>query len=385
MSMRAGVLIAAAAALLAWLIAVPGPLWPPAPAQSEELAPAKMQAVFGTASADGDALSVTGADRDSALQVLPGLQIDASSLTVLRYRAEDFPSTLELVLVWRTAEEPQETRSATLPAPGRGTRAFDLSTLKHWRGTVVEVGLGQFPVPHQVPEGSGFEPFKIEALRLESPSLGNSLALFLDALSAPRPWSLRSINSLGRELGARGGGEPIPVLAIALAAFAGVLLALCWRDRRRVLAVVAGAAFALWLLLDLAWQSQLSAQNRLTRAARAEGPVADAALADAAAQVREWLAERRPRAKVLVIASAPYVGYRIVYHLIPADAALGGGLLAINRRPPAGTVLVVHDQVEPQIVDGELRYAGATLPNVILLTRKGPLQIVEYLGEEAAP
>lgn len=384
MNLRACVLIAAAVALLAWLIAVPGPLWPLAPAQSEELVPAKMQPVFGTASADGDALSVTGADRDSALQVLPGLQIDASSLTVLRYRAEDFPSTLELVLVWRTAEEPQETRSATLPAPGDGTRAFDLSTQKHWRGTVVEVGLGQFPVPHQMPEGSGFAPFKIQALRLESPALGNSVALFFDALSAPRPWSLRSINSLGRELGARG-GEPVPALAIALAAFAGVLLALRWRDRRHVLMIVAGAAFALWLLLDLAWQSQLAAQNRLTRAARAEGRVADVALADAAAQVREWLAERRPQAKVLVIASVPYVGYRIVYHLIPTDAALGGGLLAINRRPPAGTVLVVHDQVEPQIVDGELRYAGATLPNVILLTRKGPLQILEYLGEEAAP
>ena len=99
--------IAALLAVLAFIIALPGPILPLMPVRVDNIEPAAMSPVYGKAVPDSDgSLFVTGTDRDTALQVKNTLSIDASALSVLRYRARGFPATLELALSWRRADDP---------------------------------------------------------------------------------------------------------------------------------------------------------------------------------------------------------------------------------------------------------------------------------------
>jgi hypothetical protein len=385
---RARALVAAlAAALLTWLLALPGPAWPWLPADVQDLDPGAMTAVYGQAgpAADGS-LFVTGTHRDTALQVLPGLALDAGRLKVLRYSARDFPATLELALTWRRADDPLHSHIATLPAPGQGVRSFDLGQLPDWHGTVIELGLGQFPVPHLVQEDRGFKQFHLELLRLESPTLGSGLALLGDNLTAPRPWTHSSINSLGRELRADD-STPALAMVLALAVFVAVWLLLGRRRGEhagRLLMPVAVAVLAVWLLIDLSWQRQLSAQNRLTRAAAQDGARADAGLVAVAAQLSGWLSEHRPDSKIVVLAVTPFAGFRLAYHLLPLDVAAGTGvLLPGGARPPAGTVLAVYAPMLPSRAGQELRWPELAIAELGELAQLGPVRLYEFRDPES--
>lgn len=386
MSRRYSLPIAMLIAILAFMLALPGPVLPPWPESTHDIEPAGLQPVYGKVQPEPDgSLFVTGTERDTALQVKQGLRVNAESLSVLRYSANDFPATLELALTWRRADEPLETHIATLPAPGTGSRAFALSGFPEWKGTIIELGLAQFPVPHHVPDGRGFQPFHLEALRLESPALANGIALFFDALIEPRPWTHHSINSLGRELDSGYGKPPIAALLAGLAAFA-----ICWwfligrqtsKPAFRCMPVVAAAALA-WLLLDMGWQARLSAQNRLTMASTADGMRGDKDLVDASDRLRDWLARHRPKAKILVLASAAYTAHRLVYLLLPLDVAVAtGALRAGAKQPPARTLLVVYAPLLTTRDGHELRWPEIGMRNLMDLAQLGPLRIYEY-GED---
>lgn len=385
MSRARSLSIAALLAALAFVVALPGPIWPLAPAHVDSIEPATMRPAYGKAVPDsGGSLFVTGTDRDTALQVKSELSIDASVFSVLRYSARDFPATLELALSWRRADDPLETHIATLPAPGSGSRAYDLSSLDEWKGTIIELGVAQFPVPHHVPNGRGFRPFHLDALRLESPALSNGIALFYDALIEPRPWTHHSINSLGRELGAANGNPPMVALLAGLGTFIVVWLVLAWRQVRTKsgrLAPVVAAVALVWLLLDMGWQARLSAQNRLTTTAAAAGIRGDEDLVEAASNLRTWLGEHRPDAKLLVLASAAYSAHRLVYLLLPFDVAVANGALRAGKDyPPAGTLLVVYAPLLTTRDGHELHWPDIALANLIDRAQLGPLRIYEYGG-----
>ena len=67
------------------------------------------RAVFGSATARDSRLHVEAAAADfSALQSTRPAGVEARDFQVLRYRFADFPRTLELSLVFRTAEHPDD-------------------------------------------------------------------------------------------------------------------------------------------------------------------------------------------------------------------------------------------------------------------------------------
>ncbi len=387
MTRARALVVAAVGAVLVWLVALPGPAWPLLPDYAEDLDPGAMTAVYGQAgpAADGS-LFVTGTYRDTALQVLPGLKLDADRLRVLRYSARDFPATLELAITWRLDDDPLQSHIATLPAPGDGVRSFDLGRLPQWRGTVIELGLGQFPVPHLVQEDRGFKQFHLQSLRLESPALGNGLAQLGDTLTAPRPWTHSSINSLGRELRADD-GAPALAMVLALAVFVAIWLVLGRRRGDhvgRLLMPVAVAVLAVWLLIDLSWQRQLSAQNRLTREAAEDGARADAGLVAVAGELSHWLQQHRPDSKVVVLAVTPFAGFRLAYHLLPLDVAAGTGvLLPGGGRPPAGTVLAVYAPMLPSRAGQELRWPELAIAELEELAQLGPVRLYEFRDPES--
>ncbi|MGH8171961.1 MAG: hypothetical protein ACREPX_02365, partial [Rhodanobacteraceae bacterium] len=110
--MRRGVF--ALALLASWMILVlwaAGVEWssPLAPAERHEFLGSEFVAVFGSGEAAEDRLRVEAANADhTSLQSLRAVSVDASELSVLRYRFVDFPRTLELSLVFRTADEPND-------------------------------------------------------------------------------------------------------------------------------------------------------------------------------------------------------------------------------------------------------------------------------------
>jgi hypothetical protein len=374
-SVTAGIFVV----LLAWAVALPGPVWPVLPAHVETIRPVELQARRGTALAmDGGTLKVWSADAGSALQVRDALGLDAQTLDVLRYGATGFPSTLELVLVWRRADAPGTVHSVTLPAPGNGTRAFELSQSPEWRGTIVEIGLAQFPVPLLADAASAFRPFEIDTLRLESASLASGARAFVDQLSAWRPWTQRSINSLGRELG-HGEGMTLVTLVVPLLAFAVWLYACrpAFARRRAAAHVLAGACALTWLVADGAWHLQLLRHNDLARATAATGGVADAPLAASAASVREWLSRHRRDAKVAVLASSSFLRTRLAYHLRPADVSPEHGSLFLTGDAPGRAILLVHDSLQTSFRDGVLSWPDGELAGVRELGNHGPLRLFE--------
>jgi len=85
-------------------------------------------------------LRITSTGQDyTSLQSLRPSDVEAEKFPTLRYRFADFPRTLELSLVFRTAENSEDV-AVSLPWPGDATRTFDLSQVPEWRGRIVEIG-----------------------------------------------------------------------------------------------------------------------------------------------------------------------------------------------------------------------------------------------------
>lgn len=347
------------AGLLAWAAGL-SPHEPLEARHSQDLKPANFTLVHGRGRRERGALVVEQAGDEDALQQSQRVHwLDAAGLPVLRYRFGDFPSTLQLTLIWRTADAPDALQSWPLPRPGRLGGAIDLSRVPGWQGRLMEIGFAEFPALSLTPPGTPFRPFRIESAALESFSWRGRMQVLASEWLARPAWSLRSINSSGRDE-----TEPVrpsPVLVVALAA--GWLLA-CgfvlagWRRERQVTPVLAVVALA-WGLLDLRWSATVLERLGATRAVHAglawpenRLQVPDRELLQAAAAIRERLAVEAP-ARVLVSGPDSQASLRLVWHLAPLDAApLNLALLA--RAPiPEGTLLVFHRNAawrsDPQI------------------------------------
>ena len=128
------------------------------------------RAVFGSATARDSRLHVEAAAADfSALQSTRPAGVEARDFQVLRYRFADFPRTLELSLVFRTAEHPDDVQTISLPWPGTGTSSFDLSHVAAWRGTIVEIGFAEFVTPQAFDAYAGIARAKGFLLVASSP------------------------------------------------------------------------------------------------------------------------------------------------------------------------------------------------------------------------
>lgn len=307
------------------------------------------RAVFGDGEANASRLHVSAdAEDHSALQVTTLAYVRAGDFPLLRYRFASFPRTLELALVFRTAEDPDDVQTIALPWPGEGTTTFDLSRVEAWHGTIIELGFSQFSTAQNVPPELGFKPFDLVEAALWSPSWqGDLAALATDWLGA-WPWSQRSVHALGRDTDSPRARSI--VVSAALAASLGIVSALLLFGRRRWQAVVMVFVALAWLLVDLRWQDGLAQRLELTRTlyADVEWPrrariVGDADLVEAADEIRAKLVNEPGRSRVLVMAGTGYQLLRLVWHLLPMNTGSLAYALASGEELPEGCVLVFLD------------------------------------------
>jgi len=350
---RAAFVVALAASWCVLLLWAAGVDWraPISPDASRRFAAGEFRAVFGTAEPRDGSLHVDSAGEDfSALQSIAVPNVDAAMFPILRYRFGDFPRTLELSLMFRTAEHPDDVQTISLPWPGKGVSTFDLSHVEAWKGTVVELGFAQFATAHNVPPELGFKPFDLRDAQLWSPSWRGALAAAATDWFGAWPWSQRSVHALGREGEASGAQSAVLVAALAaLLAIAWAALLLGLRGHRLLAACVASVALA-WLALDLRWQSGLVHRLLATRTLYAGLPwgereriVGDREIVDAADDLRALLRGSPEPARILVAAGSRYQALRLIWHLLPLNVGelvqTKIGSVAI----PEGSVIVFFD------------------------------------------
>jgi len=356
--MRRGVF--ALAVLASWMILV---LWaagiewstPFSPAEQREFRGSDFAPVFGTAQADAERLRVESASADhTSLQSLRAVSVDAADLSVLRYRFANFPRTLELSLVFRTADEPNDVHTIALPWPGNATGTFDLGPVPAWRGRIVELGFAQFPTAQLVPPSQGFKPFEIDDASLWSPSWRGNLAALVTDWFGAWPWTQRSVHALGRDTEAPR-ARPM-VLCVALAAGVVVIWAVILfgrRDRRIPLYAAVSLAIG-WLALDLCWQSGLWDRLQTTRAVYADlswserqHTVADTNIAEVAEELRQMLRDEPPERRIFVQAGSGYELLRLIWHALPLNAAsYVQAAFVAGSAIPDGSLIVFFDTDE---------------------------------------
>lgn len=343
-------LLATWAGLLLWAAAV-NLRAPFAPDAERVLAGDDFHAVFGSASPHDGVLHVDAAAEDfSALQATTLPHILATDFPTLRYRFGDFPRTLELSLVFRTAERPDDVQTISLPWPGTGISTFDLSRVPGWRGRIVELGFAQFATAQLVPPERGFAPFDVIEARLWSPSWRGALAALTTDWFGAWPWSQRSVHALGRDGDAPRARSIVLVAATAAAAaigWAALLLGL----RGRALASAALASLVLaWFALDLRWQSGLLHRLQATRAlyAGTDWPerarlVGDSDILQAADDLRALIAGEPASTRILVYAGSGYQMLRLNWHLLPLN--VGALMLALPYMAalPEGSLIVFYE------------------------------------------
>ena len=342
--------------LASWLVVVlwaAGVEWraPFSPVGRHEFPGRDFIAVFGTAAVEGTGLRVEAAAADqTSLQSLSPTALDATNFPVLRYRFADFPYTLELALIFRTADDPAHVHTIALPWPGSTTGTFDLDKVPDWRGRVIELGFAQFPTALLVPPEQGFKPFTILDAGLWSPSWRGKLAALATDWFGAWPWTQRSVHALGRDTDTPRARSM--VLCVALAA--GVLLLWLtvffgWRDGRFALGMV-GAAAGGWLILDATWQAGLWGRLQTTRAvyahlslAERERTVADTDIAAAAEKLRVMLRDEPAQSRILVHADSGYELLRFIWHMLPRNVAALAYAVWPGNALPDGTLIVFFD------------------------------------------
>lgn len=359
---------------LVWIVVLgreAGMRWdtPFSPARSLLLPANGFRVVMGAAVEDGTRLRVGAVGNDgNALQARHLDAIHARDWPLLRYRFEGFPRTLELSLVFRRADAPDNVQAITVPWPGSGWRTLDLRHLPEWRGDIVEIGFAEFATAQLVPPSEAFVPFAFDRAELTSASWRGGLAALATAWFAYVPWALHSVSALVPDRATLGTASPIPALAKGLLLsllVAGLILR--W-SRRRLLCAAGIAAAGAWVFLDARWLRDFHARHALTESLYAgktwderKQLQPDQDLAFMASQVSDWLAAQPTPPRILVGADSNYIFLRLVYLLLPHDVALlqltGGAAL------PADSLIVLfqstqwrYDLARGEIVGGARTY-----------------------------
>ena len=358
--------------LLLWAASI-DPRVPFAPERTQSLPGSRYHAVFGAATSEGQRLLVSAAADDySALQVTDVANLPAADLPILRYAFADFPRTLELSLVFRTREAPDDVETVSLPAPADGAATFDLSRVAGWRGTIVEIGFTQFPVAQLVPPEEGFRPFALTGAKLESDSWRGRIAAMWSSWLAHSPWQLISVSAIGpTETGDTMPHAPRPPLVIALALVALVLVArlvLRWQDGRLAHMLFAATAIA-WVGIDAAWMRELDYRRAVDHDVWGAVPfgqrqdhVSDSRTFAAAQRLRVLLAGEPATTRILINAETPHDMLRLIYLLAPLNAAGLNGYVSepgLPLRP--GTVLVNYAVNRPRPLGYVMRFGPSRL------------------------
>jgi hypothetical protein len=282
----------------------------------------------GTNDADGLVVRAFGAD-GTGLQTVRLMRVRADKYPILRYRIADFSDTLELALVFRRFDAPDDVQTISLPSSGSGEVAVDLSRFKEWRGEIGELGFAQYATAQLVPPSiaTSFKPFRIEWVQLQSPTWDTILPRLSSDWLGYRPWSLQSINTIGPGRGTLGRSWMMPILA-AGALLSGLACCILLRlSRARAVAVACAIAACAWIALDLRWLEDFSSKHQVTETIYAgkqwtqrltlQPDEETPAIAGDIARV----AEQQRTKRVLVQSDSPFTLLRLIYFLLPLNAA----------------------------------------------------------------
>ncbi len=363
---------------------------PLAPRAQQALAGYDFHARFGSAQAAGEALSVSQlGDDGTGLQTATLTRLRAADFPILRYRITDFPRTLELAVVFRRSDAPDDVQTISLPSPGRGEAVVDLSSLAEWRGEITELGFAEYATAQLVPPSLArtFTPFSIERVELQPRAWTQLAARLRTDWFAYRPWALRSINTLGAPIETLRAAPMQLVIGMGLLlSLAAVALILRPPPRRLGPATVA-LAFGAWLLLDLRWLDDLWAKHALTESVyagkswdeRAELQPDEATFA-AARQVMR-LAHDAKTQRVLVAADSAYTLFRFMYFLRPFDVALFDEIAAAGSEPPHDALIVLFESDwKFDVATSVLKTPRASYP-VTSLLEQGELRVYRMRGD----
>jgi hypothetical protein len=306
--------------------------------------------LVGAGVEDGTSLGIGAiATEGYALQTTSLDHLRAADMPILRYHFEDFPRTLELVLVFRRADAPGDVQTAALPWPGDGTVMVDLRAASEaWRGEITELGFAEYPTAQLVPPSIAFRPFRLVHARLQSVAWNAAPALLLSGWFGYRPWNQASINVVAQ--GAEGSASMPLTLAIGGALTFGVLAWLRreWRARLPQIAFLVG--MSMWVALDLCGLDDLWTKHKLTTSiysgkswqerARLQP---DEDVAGFAQLTRQYVAAAGSGQRVLVGSDSIFKMLRLIYFLLPLNAATLDTALAEVPLPswPADTAIVI--------------------------------------------
>ncbi len=379
--------------LLAWLVLLavlmPLPLSAPfKPAMVETLEGHSFLPVIGQAQQGEGGLGIRSMDVDEgALQVRPLRGIRADDFSVLRYRFDDFPRNLELVLVFRTREQPGDVRTVTIPTVVSGIGAVDLAAIDAWKGEVVELGFAQYPGPQSVPPASAFRPFTLVEAQLWSPSWQGAWAARMQDWFGARNWALLSLSALGPDSALPKGRSLVaPVVLCALAALVLGFFVLGWRGPALVRPALIVVALA-WLLLDLRWLHGFHARHASTQdiysglsAEERQRRLPDQVLYDSAQMVRRVLGNEDRNLRVFVDAGSDFQRARLLYHLLPMNVAPVNmvGLGTAAQRADAILVLYNVQRLHFDAASGMVLGGGEPMPAAELFDL-GPLRVYRFL------
>jgi len=311
------------------------PLWP---RDRLSLVAHDFHVVMGAGVEDGDALRIGAIGEDgNALQSVTLDAVSARELPILRYRFDDFPRTLELSLLFRRADTPDDVQVVTVPWPGAGWTTVDLRDVPEWRGEIIELGFVEYATAQLVPPSIAFRPFRFDRAELASPSWRGGLAALRTSWFAYVPWALLSVSALAPDRATAGTSSPLPALVVgAVLSVLAAAVMLRW-SRRRVLRRAAIVAIGLWLFLDARWLLDFRARHALTERLYAgksweerQRLLPEQDLALAAEQIRNWLTSQPPAVRILLDADSKYAYLRLTYLLLPQNT----GLLSLTGNAP---------------------------------------------------
>lgn len=218
------------------------------------------RAVMGTAQKNHDAIQITGFERhnghDYAL-VTVHTSFSASEYPFLSYEITGRHPDLRVSLMWRTLDNPSELYLYDLPWNEDKPSGTALHSNPEWRGRIIELGL-------RVTGESRESPLVVSHLTLEANSWRGAITSMWREWTTPRGWTQQSINYLYGTI-RKHSLSPTLVMA-AWAGAALILLAGTGLYRNRHDFPSYGAVLLIpWVVLDLFWQHELSAQLTETK------------------------------------------------------------------------------------------------------------------------
>lgn len=330
-------------------------------------------------------LEITALGTDgTALQTARLGRVRSEQTPILRYRIADFPKTLELALIFRRSDAPEDVQSISLPAPIYPESAVDLTRLPQWHGEILEVGFAEYAAGQVVaPDHAQFAPFRIERVSLQARSWSEVYPRLLSDWFGYRPWALLSISALGPQL------ETLPTSSMPVALGIGSALSLLagwlilgWQ-RRRLAQTTLLTVLAAWVVLDLRWLDDLLSKHRVIETLYADKSWDERAQIQpdddtlrAASELAKIAADAGAK-RILVVGDSQYTTLRLVYFLLPQNAAPLLSVLAASpgERPPADALIaVLGSDARYDAEKHSLKLSSVTLP-VVLMKEKGSLRV----------